>query len=391
VRRSGVRPTTRFAAAALAVASALILESVPVHALDQNREDVAAFIGEMQARYGFESAALVTLFAQVESKPAIIDAISRPAEKVMPWYEYRARFMTDRRIARGRDVARDQAAALQKAACASGVPGSILLGIVGIETFYGEMTGKHRVIDALSTLAFDYPPRSRFFRGELEQFLLMTREEAIDPLAPLGSYAGAMGIPQFMPTSFRSFAVDGSGDGHRDLWSDWSDVFASVGNYLKVHGWRTGEPIVVSANVEGANLDGIPTDTLELTTTVGALRTRGVKFDTGLADDAPAVLIALQGESGLEYRVGFSNFYAITRYNRSAMYASVVADLADAVQQPPPPVDVPPMDVPPPDTESVPTAGPVSTSGPVPTAGSQLPQDAASAARAAAPITDSPH
>jgi membrane-bound lytic murein transglycosylase B len=214
-------------------ACALALNPAPASALDQNREDVAAFIGEMQAQYGFEAASLTTLFGQVESRPAIVEAISRPAERVLLWYEYRARFMTDRRVARGRDVAREQAAPLAKAAGASGVPASILLGIVGVETFYGEITGKYRVIDALSTLAFDYPPRSQFFRGELEQFLLMTREESLDPLAPLGSYAGAMGIPQFMPTSVRSFAVDGSGDGRRDLWGDWSDVFASVGNYLR--------------------------------------------------------------------------------------------------------------------------------------------------------------
>jgi len=334
VRRNGARPATPFVAAALAGVCALALYPAPASALDQNREDVAAFIGEMQARYGFEAASLTTLFGQVESRPAIVEAISRPAERVLSWYEYRARFMTDRRITRGRDVAREQAAPLAKAACASGVPASILLGIVGIETFYGEITGKYRVIDALSTLAFDYPPRSEFFRGELEQFLLMTREESLDPLAPLGSYAGAMGIPQFMPTSVRSFAVDGSGDGRRDLWGDWSDVFASVGNYLKVHGWRSGEPVVVPAMADGANLDGIATDQLELSTTVGALHARGVKFDTGLPDDSPAMLVALRGEDTVEYRVGFANFYAITRYNRSAMYASVVAELADAVQQP---------------------------------------------------------
>jgi membrane-bound lytic murein transglycosylase B len=214
------------------------------------------------------------------------------------------------------------------------VPAAVLLGIVGVETFYGEITGKFRVIDALGTLAFDYEPRAKYFRGELEQFLLMTREESIDPLLPLGSYAGAMGIPQFMPTSFRSYAVDGGGDGHRDLWSDWSDVFASVGNYLKVHGWRSGEPVMTTADVSAADIDGIETQKLDLSTTIGELRKRGVKLDTGLPADSKAVLIRLEGASGAEYRVGFTNFYAITRYNRSAMYASVVSDLADAVQPP---------------------------------------------------------
>jgi lytic murein transglycosylase B len=235
---------------------------------------------------------------------------------------------------RGREVARDQAAALDKAAAASGVPTSILLGIVGVETFYGEITGRFRVIDALSTLAFDYEPRAKYFRGELEQYLLMTREEELDPLDPLGSYAGAMGIPQFMPTSFRAYAVDGGGDGHRDLWGDWSDVFASVGNYLKVHGWHSGEPVMVAVDVTGADLNGLETQKLDLSTTVGALRARGIKFDCGLPDDAAAVLIELEGATGPEYRVGFANFYAITRYNRSALYASAVNDLAEAVQAP---------------------------------------------------------
>jgi membrane-bound lytic murein transglycosylase B len=341
-----------FVALALAGSIALTLAAPPAAALDETRAEVAAFIAEMQARNGFDGSALTTLFSRVESRPAIVEAMSRPAEKTMTWPDYRARFITDRRITRGRDVAREQAAALDQAAASSGVPTAVLLGIVGVETFYGEITGKHRVIDALSTLAFDYPPRSKYFRGELEQFLLMSREEALDPLAPLGSYAGAMGIPQFMPTSFRSFAVDGSGDGRRDLWGNWSDVFSSVGNYLKVHGWRTGEPIVVPAEVDGAELDGLETRKLDLSTTVGELRRRGVRFDTGLSEDAPAVLVELQGNDGPQYRVGFTNFYAITRYNRSAMYASAVADLAEAVQPPAAGPDAPPESEPPPERDA---------------------------------------
>jgi membrane-bound lytic murein transglycosylase B len=334
VSRSGTRPAKlRIVLALCGAASALA--ATPALALDARRSDVAAFIADMRERHGFATDALDSMFGQVESRPAIIEAMSRPAEKTLTWAEYRARFITDRRITRGREVGRDQVAALEKAAATSGVPPAILLGIVGVETFYGEITGKFRVIDALSTLAFDYEPRANFFRGELEQFLLMAREESLNPLEPLGSYAGAMGIPQFMPTSFRSFAIDGGGDGHRDLWRDWSDVFASVGNYLKVHGWRSGEPVMTAADTTGADLDGLETSKLDLSTTVGALRDRGIKFDCGgLPDDAAAVLIELTGASGLEYRVGFTNFYAITRYNRSALYASAVNDLAEAVQQP---------------------------------------------------------
>jgi hypothetical protein len=181
------------------------------------------------------------------------------------------------------DTYRDHEPALEKAAT-SGVPPQYILGIVGVETFFGENTGRNRVLDALATLAFDYPPRAPFFRGELEQFLLMTREESLDPLAPLGSYAGAMGIPQFMPSSFRKFAVDGDGDGRRDLWADWPDVFSSVGNYLKQHGWRPGEPVMAAADVAGADLAGLDLSKPALTETVASLRRRGLKFDTALPD-----------------------------------------------------------------------------------------------------------
>jgi membrane-bound lytic murein transglycosylase B len=301
-------------------------------ALDSARADVSAFIGEMAERHGFDGAALSGVFAQVESKPSIIEAMTRPAEKTLTWAEYRARFLTPRRISMGVATSREQAAALQHAA-ALGVPAQVLLAIVGVETFYGEITGRNRVIDALSTLAFDYPPRSPFFRSELEQFLLMSREESLDPLAPQGSYAGAMGIPQFMPSSFRAYARDGDGDGRRDLWGSWDDVFASVANYLKEHGWRAGEPAMVPANVDGADLSGIDFADLSLSETVQSLRDRGIGFDTYLPPDAPAKLVQLTGAAGPEYRVAFTNFYAITRYNRSQLYASAVNDLASAIAE----------------------------------------------------------
>jgi membrane-bound lytic murein transglycosylase B len=304
--------------------------ATPAAALDAGREDVSAFIREMAERHGFASPELTRVISGAESQPSIIAAMTRPAEKTLAWHEYRARFITERRVARGTETARAEADALVRAA-GLGVPAEVLLAIVGVETFYGENTGKHRVIDALATLAFDYPPRSPFFRGELEQFLLMSREETLDPLAPLGSYAGAMGIPQFMPTSFRSFAVDGDGDGHRDLWGSWGDVFASVANYLQRHGWRSGEPVMLPADVSGANLAGLEFGKLALSDTIASLRARGVKIDTALPPDTPAVLVQLAGTSGPEYRVGLANFHAITRYNRSQLYASAVSDLADAI------------------------------------------------------------
>jgi membrane-bound lytic murein transglycosylase B len=307
---------------------ALALATAPgAHAFDTSREDVAAFVAEMNAEHGFDPASLAEVLAAAQSDPGILSRIAKPAEKTLTWQEYRARFITDRRIDRGVAVANAQAAALDRAA-AMGVPADYILAITGVETFYGEITGKFRVVDALATLGFDYPPRSPFFRQQLEEFLLMAREESLDPLVPLGSYAGAMGIPQFMPGSFRAYAVDGDGDGHRDLWNDWSDVFSSVANYLLKNGWRPGEPVMAAADVSGANLDGLPEDRLTPTETVGSLRERGIRFETTLPETAPALLVPLTVDGGIEYRVGFSNYYAITRYNRSSLYASAVNDLA---------------------------------------------------------------
>lgn len=310
--------------------AAMAMAPGPAPALDATREDVAGFVADMVARHGFDAAALSGVLAQAESRKAILDAMSRPAEKTLTWQEYRERFVTERRVSLGVDTYRAHQVSLEQAA-KGGVPPQYILGIVGVETFFGENTGRYRVIDALATLAFDYPPRASFFRGELEQFLLMAREESLDPLAPLGSYAGAMGIPQFMPTSFRKWALDGDGDGKRDLWRDWPDVFASVGHYLRNNGWRPGEQVMTAADVTVADLGGLDPSKAALTETVASLRRRGVKFETSQPAEAPAMLVALGRPSGTEYRVGFANFYAITRYNRSLLYASAVTDLAEAI------------------------------------------------------------
>jgi membrane-bound lytic murein transglycosylase B len=190
--------------------------------------------------------------------------------------------------------------------------------------------GRYRVHDALATLAFDYPPRSEYITRELEQFLLLAREESLDPRKPVGSYAGAMGAPQFMPTSLRSFAVDGDGDGHRDLWNNWADVFASIANYFVQHGWKAGEPVLAEARPP-ARPDDPSTARLALADTVAGLRQRGYAFDTALPGTTPAMLVPAQLQDGLAWRIGFRNFYVITRYNRSSMYAMAVHELAQAL------------------------------------------------------------
>lgn len=195
------------------------------------------------------------VFAEVQRKQSILDAISRPAERVKPWKDYRPMFITDARIARGVDFWRQHEAVLARAEQEYGVPAQYIVAIIGVETFFGRNTGNYRVIDALSTLGFDYPPRAEFFRKELREFLLLAREEQLDPLTLKGSYAGAMGLPQFMPSSFRNFAVDFDGDGHINIWNNPDDAIGSVASYFKRHGWVPGEGVVSRAWVDGGRAD----------------------------------------------------------------------------------------------------------------------------------------
>jgi membrane-bound lytic murein transglycosylase B len=298
-------------------------------AVDNSRSEIREFIAEMQRDYEFDSNELAKLLTKAETKQNILDAISRPAERVVPWYEYRQQFLNPQRIQYGtrfRDEHPDRLKAIGDPQLANTV-----LGILGVETSYGRITGKFRVIDALTTLAFDYPPRGEFFRGELQQFLLLTREEAIDPSTALGSYAGAMGSPQFISSSYRKYAIDADGDGRRDLWSNWDDIVGSVANYLRAFGWRGNEEVVVDASLQNADLSRFNVAKIDLNETVQSLRTKGVQFETRMPDEAPAMLIVAQGKDGPMYRVGFNNFYVITRYNRSTMYAMAVHDLGEAV------------------------------------------------------------
>lgn len=322
----------RRTAAAFLLAPWLLLPAArPALALDLSREDVRGFIGEMQQRHGLERAWLEQLLADAADQPRIIELISRPAERVRPWHEYRAHFLTEQRIAEGAQfwaTHRTRLAAIERD---TGVDAAIIVAIIGIETFYGRITGGFRVLDALTTLAFDYPPRSSYFRGELEQFLLLTREERVEARKVKGSYAGAMGAPQFMPRSYRAYAVDGDGDGRRDLWGSWHDVLASVANYLAAHGWRAGEAATAPAELWFPDAEGLVAGSLQANETVQSLRDKGLLFESELAGDAPALFIGVAGRDGPELRAGFHNFTVITRYNRSVLYALAVEDLGRAV------------------------------------------------------------
>ncbi len=317
----------------LSLVSLALFLAPPAFALDVERDDVQQFIERMATEHDFDRDELAAVLAQAETQQSILDAISRPAERTLEWHEYRNIFLTPERVEAGAEFWRTHHDVLQRISEETGVSCEILVGIIGVETYFGRITGRYRVLDALSTLAFDYPPRSTFFTRELEQFLLLTREEGMDATDATGSYAGAMGAPQFMPSSFRAYAVDSSNDGRRDIWTDWQDVIGSVANYFVEHGWQRGNPVVAQASL-GSNWEGTAetsSNSLSPKGTVASLSRQGVVFATDLADDQESELLVLAGDQGDEYWVGFHNFFVITRYNRSVMYALAVHQLGQEI------------------------------------------------------------
>ncbi len=295
------------------------------------RPDVHAFIAEMDRKHGFNTDALRQLFAGVTIQDAILVAIARPYE-AKPWYAYKKLFLTDARIQGGIEFRQRNALALANAESKYGVSPEIITAIIGVESSYGQRPGNYRVIDALSTLGFDYPKRAAFFRGELEQFLLLCRDEGMDPLKPSGSYAGAMGMPQFMPSSFRRLAADGDGDGRRDIWNNPADAIASVARYFAANGWQTGEPIAVSAKVEGvAAYQRLASKSLKPDHALAQFVEMGVVPEEPVNGSPRAALVKLDEENGPAYWLGFQNLYAITRYNHSPLYAVAAYELSKRI------------------------------------------------------------
>jgi membrane-bound lytic murein transglycosylase B len=309
----------------------LLLFTPPVSAVDTDRPDIEAFITSMVDRHDYDRERLRDILGEARIQPSILELISKPAEKTLTWAEYRPIFLTSERIDAGARFWRDQQDALAAVSSASGVPIEIIVGIIGVETYFGRITGGHRVLDALATLAFDYPPRSKFFRSELEQFLLLIREEGMMATDAFGSYAGAMGRPQFMPSSYRAYAVDSTGDGKRDIWNDWTDVAGSIANYFVEHGWRPGEAVVAPATISHNWRGPFPENGLKANDSVASLSSQGVMFATELPEDSAGRLLTLDGDGGAEHWVGFHNFFVITRYNRSVMYALAVHQLGQSI------------------------------------------------------------
>ena len=311
----------------------LLLTSVLLSSAALANTDEQAFIDKMVKEHQFDAAEISSLLNQAKKQQSIIDAMSRPAEKRLNWGQYRKIFITDKRIKGGMKFWKENQAILEQAEKTYGVPAQIITAIVGVETYYGRITGKYSVLDSLYTLGFHYPPRAKFFRSELEEFLQLAREEGVSPTEPLGSYAGAMGRPQFISSSFRAYAVDFDKDGKRDIWENNADVIGSVANYFKRHGWKAGEPVAQLVTGAKKGFDEEIKAGYKPSLDVKSLIDKGIILGSSLDKDAKVALLEMESDDGNEYWVTSPNFYAITRYNHSPLYAMAVFQLSEAIRQ----------------------------------------------------------
>ncbi len=309
------------------VANSFASIEIEKHVLTAQQLD---FAEKMSQEYGFDRTEVELLLGEAEKKQTIIDAMNRPAEKVKPWKDYRKIFISEKRIVEGAQFWRDNRKALQRAEQEYGVDAEILVAIIGVETFYGRIKGNWRVLDALSTLAFDYPKRSKFFTRQLEEFLLLCREQGLNPRDVTGSYAGAMGYGQFIPSSYRSFAVDFDGDGKADIWNNTTDAIGSVANYFARHQWKLGEPVITPARVE-KGYDEALLNKLKLEKTLDDLKKLGFIPEDDLPGNLKAIPLRLEAKRGTEFWLGLPNFYSITRYNHSHLYAMAVYELSQLI------------------------------------------------------------
>lgn len=296
---------------------------------------IIELIDQLVAEEGFDRPELRALFADAEHKQSIIDAITRPAEKTLAWYQYRKIFVTKERTARGRKFVQRHQKLLQRAEQTYGVPAQIIAAIIGVETYYGRQKGGYRVLDALATLAASDYRRNDFFRKELRAFLIISREEGQDPREAVGSYAGAIGIPQFIPTSFQHYAVDFDDDGRRDLVHNVADAIGSVGNYLAVHGWQPGAPVLDYVSYPHSADDALIDRGYKPHTPVAELRQQGVVWSPRQQPDPTrqAAVLALGQKNGHTMVATYQNFYAITRYNHSPLYAMAVFQLSETLRE----------------------------------------------------------
>jgi len=301
----------------------------PAYADIAGRPEVVSFIQDMAGHRHLDAAELTKLFGQVDIQKKIIDAMDRPAES-KPWWEYRKILLTEAHIQGGAEFWKRNRAALEEASNRYGVAPEMIVAIIGAESRYGEFLGSYRVIDALSTLAFGYPRRAEYFRKELEEYLLLCKEDDINPLQPHGSYAGAMGMPQFMPSSYRQYAADGDGDKKRNIWSNPADAVASVANYFAHSGWHKAEPVAFPVTLAG-EFHGQPDRSVKLEHSLDELRGQGLVFADALPGATQVSLLMLDQQTGPEYWLALHNFQVITRYNHSPLYAMATYQLGKEI------------------------------------------------------------
>jgi len=307
--------------------SAILLSSPVVAATDEQ----SLFIDEMVHKHGFDKDKLKTVLDQATVQEKILEAIARPAEKRLNWTQYRKIFVIPKRIEGGVKFLQENKKALEDAEKRFGVPPEIITAIIGVETYYGRRTGGYKVLDALATLGFHYPPRGKFFRSELSHFLQLAREEDMDASEPTGSYAGAMGVPQFIPSSYRHYAIDFDGDNKRDIWNNNRDVIGSVGNYFARHGWRPNQPVTFPASNVSEKHQSFIDAGLKPSMPVMRLLQAGIETDANSMPGAQTSLLEFETDQGNEYWLGLHNFYVITRYNHSHMYAMAVYQLSQEI------------------------------------------------------------
>ena len=294
--------------------------------------EVNTFKQMMMKKHGFTDAELTSWFSTVKTDNVILEKISRPAEASMPWHRYRNIFIQQERVDKGITFWNKHSETLARAEETFGVPAMVIVGLIGVETKYGRIKGKDDVFNSLYTLAFHFPRRAKFFRSELKEFLLLAREQGWPVGSIKGSYAGAMGYGQFMPSSYRQYAVDFDHDGKINLLSNPVDAIGSVANYISVHGWKKGESITHKAEVEGTGFKAVLSRKLKPTKTVAALSAAGVKFDDKIDGNKKAILIELKQKEGMEYWIGMHNFYVISRYNPRTLYTMAVTQLSELLQ-----------------------------------------------------------
>lgn len=320
--------TRAFMVGLLSAAVSLMASAEP---LDMQSPQVTQFISETVNKSHLDRQYISDILKQADLKQSVVDAMDRPAEKTKAWFEYRAVFITDKRIHDGVEFIKEHETLLNEIEKRTGVNKEYIVAIVGVETGFGQHMGKYRVLDTLSTLTFNYPARAGYFKGELQEFLLLCKENNLDATQVLGSYAGAMGAPQFMPHSYRTLAKDGDNDGKVDLFTDWPDIFESVAHYFASNGWHHNERVVLNATLENPDVIDLPANQLDTPMTLAMLKQKGVQVSDSESDQTTGYFLALRDADHLSYAVGLHNFYVITRYNRSPFYALAVNELAKAI------------------------------------------------------------